>query len=198
MNLAKTMPAGIKALVRQVVRKFGFDVIRYHPWHERSLPADLSDDEGYILARVSEYTMTSVERQVALVQAVRHIVRSGIPGCMVECGVWKGGSSMICALALILEEDTNRTLYLYDTFEGMTPPNDIDKTVNGEQAAVLLANDTEDGWIRCLATMDEVRQNLQSTGYPEQKIQLVQGPVEKTLPTHAPNEPIALLRLDTD
>src|SRR5580658_6700162 len=41
---------------------------------------------------VKELTMTSLERVFALVEAVRYIVRANIPGALVECGVWKGGS----------------------------------------------------------------------------------------------------------
>ena len=39
---------------------------------------------------------------------------------------------------------------------------------------------------------------MYSTGYLKEKINLIQGSVEKTLPLNKPDEPIALLRLDTD
>ncbi len=48
-----------------------------------------------------------------------------------------------------------------------------------------------------IAGFDEVRDSVQGTGYPEDKIHFVQGGVEETVPEHAPAE-IALLRLDTD
>jgi hypothetical protein len=49
----------------------------------------------------------------------------------------------------------------------------------------------------CVAGVQSVRKNVLSTGYPEEKLHLVQGKVEDTLPAAAP-ERIALLRLDTD
>ena len=49
----------------------------------------------------------------------------------------------------------------------------------------------------CIADEDDVRRNLASTGYPMDRVQLVRGKVEQTLPEFAP-ERIALLRLDTD
>src|SRR5579872_3211964 len=53
---------------------------------------------GEIIDRVKPYTLTSYERIAALVDATRHIVRAGIPGAIVECGVWRGGSIMAAAL----------------------------------------------------------------------------------------------------
>ena len=48
-----------------------------------------------------------------------------IPGDIVECGVWKGGSMMVCALTLLAKSE-RRNLWLFDTFEGMPPPTKID------------------------------------------------------------------------
>jgi len=44
---------------------------------------------------------------------------------------------------------------------------------------------------------ETVYKNLLTTGYPEERIHMVRGPVEETLPQQAP-ERLALLRLDTD
>src|SRR6202021_687648 len=46
------------------------------------------------------YTMTSTERLYALFNAVNFVVKAGVEGDFVECGVWKGGSVMMIALAL--------------------------------------------------------------------------------------------------
>ncbi|MCW2967337.1 MAG: macrocin O-methyltransferase, partial [Solirubrobacteraceae bacterium] len=43
----------------------------------------------------------------------------------------------------------------------------------------------------------DVRNTVLGTGYPPERIHFVRGPVEETLPEHAP-ERLALLRLDTD
>jgi len=45
--------------------------------------------------------------------------------------------------------------------------------------------------------LEEVRHNLSNVGYPDDRIKLVKGLVEATLPNKAPSK-IALLRLDTD
>ena len=142
--------------------------------------------------------MTSVERQLALIQAVRYLVRRGIPGSFVECGVWRGGSSMATALTLAQEGDTSRDLYLFDTFEGMTPPTDRDKSSEGVLAKTYLDRQRKGSGYWCYADLDDVRTNMTSTNYPTDRLHFVKGPVEETIPSQSPAGPIALLRLDTD
>ena len=189
----------MKKLVRAVVHAIGFDIVRYQPTSgTASLPPDLSDNDRAVLERIAGYSMTSVERQISLVQAVRYLVRRGIDGCLVECGVWRGGSSMATALTLAQEGDTGRHLYLFDTFEGMTPPTAADKTADGISAQTYLDRDVDKTGYWCVAGIDDVRQNMASTGYPQDRIHFVKGAIEATIPTQSPSGPIALLRLDTD
>jgi O-methyltransferase len=84
-------------------------------------------------------TMRSVERLYALYKAVGHVVQHDIPGDFVECGVWRGGSVMMMALAL-QGLGATRTIHCYDTFEGMPPPTGADvRDETGEEAAAILA-----------------------------------------------------------
>src|SRR5919112_280289 len=71
-------------------------------------------------------TMTSIERMYALYQATRYVAARDIPGDLVECGVWRGGSVMLMATALLAVGRADRTIWLYDTFDGVTPPTDHD------------------------------------------------------------------------
>jgi hypothetical protein len=119
------------------------------------------------------------------------VVRNRIAGDMVECGVWKGGSVMAMALTLLQLGERDRSLYLFDTFSGMTPPSDVDVDYQGQQAQVILDA------VRCEASQQEVENAVFSTGYDREKIHFVPGRVEETIPAYAP-ESIALLRLDTD
>jgi predicted O-methyltransferase YrrM len=154
-------------------------------------PPDFDASDVEIIRAVEPYTMTSTERIHALIQAVRHIVRNRIPGDMVECGVWKGGSVMAMALTLLQLGDHDRSLYLFDTFSGMTTPTDRDVDFEGQQAQTILDE------VRCEASQQDVENAVFSTGYDREKIHFVGGRVEETIPAHAP-ELIALLRLDTD
>ena len=106
---------------------------------------------------------------------------------------------MAAAEALRKQGDLARELFLYDTFEGMTAPGDLDKTWAGEPAMGLLAvdPDREKNLLWCYSTLETVQQGMQSVGYPEDRIHYVRGKVEDTIPATLPGE-IALLRLDTD
>ena len=165
---------------------------------DEELPADLTDAERATLDAVRPYTMTSVERIVALTQAVEYIQRTGIEGPVVECGVWRGGSMMAVARTLLETGAADRDLYLFDTYEGMSPPTEADRDLTGEAARKLLdSSSREDDEVWCYADTADVRRNVESTGYPKDLLHFVEGKVEDTIPERSPGE-IALLRLDTD
>jgi O-methyltransferase len=190
----------IRSSLQRFFNAMGFEVRRRRGvGTSLKLPEDASPADAFIIQQISSYTMTSVDRQLALIQAVRHITAHRIPGSLVECGVWKGGSAMAMALTLIDEGDVQRDLRLYDTFEGMPPPQDIDRTADGTLAQTHLDRDpNREAWTWAVAGMEEVRQNMGSTGYPLERITYIKGPIETTIPAESPTGQIALLRLDTD
>jgi len=154
------------------------------------------------IAAVSEATMTSPERILALCEAVEYIQQQQIEGDVVECGVWKGGSMAAVARTLNRMQNTDRLLWLFDTFEGMSAPTEDDVDYLGQPADQLLDNAPqsqaelrESIWCRC--SLDGVRDTMQQTGYPSDQFRFVKGKVEQTLTETIP-EKIALLRLDTD
>ena len=183
----------IRAQVRRLLRRSGVTVSRF--------PASDFDAEFVELFRsVRDYTMTSPERVFALRDAARYVSRAQVPGAVVECGVWRGGSMMAVARTLLDAGDSTRDLHLFDTFSGMVEPGAEDRRGRDQRSARdLLARadrgDPESVW--CVATVGEVRTSLSRVGYPMERIHLVEGKVEDTIPEHAP-ERIALLRLDTD
>ncbi|MCX5082084.1 TylF/MycF/NovP-related O-methyltransferase [Streptomyces sp. NBC_00401] len=161
------------------------------------LPEDYDDEAKDIIRAVKPYTMTSPERLNAFILATRHIVKHDIPGDIVECGVWRGGSMQACAKALLAQGDTERDLYLFDTYEGMTPPTEQDLRRDGKSAEELLAAQGKDRPIWAVATLDDVKSGFRSVPYPEDRLHFVRGKVEDTVPRQAP-EQISILRLDTD
>ncbi len=202
------------SLIRAVTRCLGFDLVRWPPatWSPatESAPALASpaphgpaeqlqvDPDGQLLRRVAKFTMTSVARQRALIDAVRYVASRELPGSIVECGVWRGGSSMLAALVLQQCRDLDRDLYLFDTFTGMTPPSEYDVAMDGISAQQHLINDRGKQLVWCIAELEDVRHNMYATGYPAERIHFIQGPVEQTVSESFPAGSIALLRLDTD
>ncbi|TWA80504.1 macrocin-O-methyltransferase TylF [Azospirillum brasilense] len=164
-----------------------------------SFTPDLDPEFIDIYERCRGATMTTVERMFGLYKAVRYVVEAGIPGALAECGVWKGGSVMLMAETLRLLGCNDRPLYLFDTFDGLPLPGDLDIAFDGDAAMDLMLRTPKDApdSIWCVAAEEEVRRNLLCTGYPESMIYFVPGRVEETIPDQAP-ERLALLRLDTD
>ena len=187
------------SLWENVLRGIGVSRIRKGDWlRYLSFPEDFDERHIRLHRRVERFTMTRPERIFALHEAIRYIVKSGLSGSFVECGVWKGGSVMAMAYTLMdLAEE--RDIHLFDTFEGMTEPTEHDVTVKGSEALPIFRQKqtgrTSSHWD--YASLEEVKKNVISTGYPSSRFHFCKGRVEETLPDHAPDE-IALLRLDTD
>jgi hypothetical protein len=163
------------------------------------LPADYDDAVVDTIVRVRRHTMTSPARLNALINSVEHVVSSKTPGAFAECGVWRGGSMMAVALTLLRLGETDRELYLFDTYSGMTAPSeqDVDSAYDGFSLSGMWQRRSRGGRRWHGVPADRVRDVMASTGYPFERVHLVEGPVEETLPAAAPSE-IALLRLDTD
>lgn len=188
----------LQTTLRALARRLGFDVVRYSG-SAPEFPPDFDAETIATIRMARPYTLTSPERIFALCQAVRYLAAAAVPGDIVECGVWRGGSMMAAADTLLRLGDTSRRLFLYDTFEGMPPPGSVDVAHDGESAGARMARsdraDPRSVWAH--ASLDEVRTNLAGCGYPAGQIVYVPGRVEATLPDSAPPT-IALLRLDTD
>jgi hypothetical protein len=164
------------------------------------LPPDYEPELERTIRRVRRYTMTTPRRIAALCDSVEYAVRAEVPGAIVECGVWKGGSMMAAALTLLRVGATDRDLYLFDTFQGMPPPTSEDtlSAYDGYSPMRHWRRRQREGhntWHYVPAA--EVRAALLSTGYPAERLHLVEGRVEETLPGRAPDQ-VAVLRLDTD
>jgi O-methyltransferase len=190
----------INSLLRSGFRKLGLDVHRHHPGvGGNTADSDFSDADRALIKRVKPFTMTTPERIVGLRAAVQYVCANRLPGDFVECGVWRGGSTMAAALTFMEMGDTSRDLWLFDTFEGMPPPKDMDVRYDGVSAQALLGTHakTTDDHYWAIAPLNEVHANLTATGYPSEKWHCIKGRVEETIPAQAPAD-IALLRLDTD
>jgi hypothetical protein len=187
----------MKKWIRSQIRKLGIDIVRHSNSEGIVFPPDISEPERRIIRQALPHTMTSIDRLVSLVHATNFVVKNRIPGSIVECGVWQGGSIMACALTLLELGDVSRDLYLYDTFEGMPEPTSKDRSFDGQSAIKQLNREKFGTGVWCRAGIEHVRENVLSTKYPNLQLHFIQGKVEDTIPGQIP-EKIAILRLDTD
>lgn len=189
----------MKAAIRKMLNSFGYEIVKTN---KIGISTDILSDEKFmeIYEECRAYTMTSPERMYSLYNSVNYVVDNDIKGDFVECGVWRGGSSMLIAKCLIKRGQQNRKIYLYDTYEGMSKPEDIDITVDSNEGAQAKFDETslsEDSSDWCYASIEEVKENMAKTGFKSDNLHFIKGKVEDTIPGTIP-EKIALLRLDTD
>ncbi len=128
------------------------------------------------------YTMLGCRRGRTLFRLAREVDRRSIPGALVDCGVWNGGST-----ALLSAGAPSREVYAFDSFEGLPAP---DEQVDGEHTV------DREGW--CLGVEDNVRDALRRFGSP-QRLHIVKGWFEDTFPREVGSVgPIAVLHADGD
>ncbi len=190
----------MKNIIFKIFKKIGYSIVKTDT-QITSQYIDIKDKEFWEIYNLcSSYTMTSVERMFALYSSVNYVLKNNIKGDFVECGVWRGGSAMLIAKILSKKNITDRKIYLYDTFEGMTEPTEKDVDLKGKNAKdsyeEILKNSNEPGW--CFANLIDVKSNMNLTKFTENNIIYVEGKVENTIPSIVPPSSIALLRLDTD
>ena len=158
-----------------------------------------------IYQKVQQYTMLTLDAAYANYKIINYLEDNNIQGDIVECGVWRGGSCMLIALALMQRGNTSRKIYLYDTYSGMTEPTEKDDSAIDNRHASLLIKEMRENkkykygtsnW--CEASIEDVKENLKSTGYPLENLFFVKGDVNDTLKEPIVNQLISFLRLDTD
>lgn len=124
---------------------------------------------------------------------VRHLVElaivEGLPGDIVETGVWRGGASIMAKAVIEAYGDRHRKVYLADSFEGLPPPNaekyPQDAQLHLEQYSDLAVSE------------EQVRANFAEMGLLDSRVITVKGWFRDTMPTF-PVKTIAVLRLDGD
>lgn len=184
-------------ITNKLFQKTGYrlaKIAQFEQW-----PPDIEPAFIALYNQVGPHTMVNVERTYALYQAIEYIHSNKIAGDLVECGVWKGGSMMLAALTLKKIGDTSRHIYLYDAFKGLPPPTEKDIFVRSGQPIMDVWEKTKMEGVNlwCYATKEECERNMRAIGYPMEKIHIVDGWVEDTIPQNTPRQ-IALLRLDLD
>lgn len=149
--------------------------------------------------KVSTHTMVSFERLATLWLQVRYLDRLGIPGNFVECGVWRGGSCGMMALAHQQSGRARREIHMFDSFEGLPEP----KAADDGAKAVVYSSQHAGGALnpigKCVGPLDDNRELMEKiVGYPKNLLHYHKGWFEETVPKLQDFGPIALLRLDGD
>ena len=189
----------IKSITKAAINNFGYDV---RIFNLASFPPEFSsrDIEIFNFIRNNNLSMVSRERLIATISACKYAVANNIEGDFVECGVWRGGNS-IAAKMIFEEYKSDKKVFLFDTFGGMTEPTIEDVRANGDKKAFTEfennKKDSHNEW--CYASIEDVQQNFAKSGVDVSNVHFIKGDVCQTLldKTVVPGK-ISVLRLDTD
>jgi O-methyltransferase len=191
----------LKSLVKKALNNAGYEIRRNSKTRiDAGMPVELNAAEREIIKYVmfEKLTMVSLERLYTTVMACKHALDRGIEGDFVECGVWRGGNAIAAAEIFKLYK-SNKSVWLFDTFKGMTAPTDSDvKASDGKTAKdkyIADQKETHNEW--CYASIGDVRQNFANRGLTS-NIFFVEGDVCQTLDRVMVPNKICVLRLDTD
>jgi hypothetical protein len=139
-----------------------------------------------LFRKIRGYSMLSTERRIALYRLAREVEKRGVPGDVVECGVWNGGSAAILAFA-IRHSASGRLLWLFDSFQGLPAPSPED----GQAAREQFRADWCRGDPTCVAAA------LQKSGLGGERVRVVPGWFQEVFP-RIQIDRIALLHIDAD
>ncbi|MZP29456.1 hypothetical protein GTO91_07025 [Heliobacterium undosum] len=147
---------------------------------------------------VRDYTMVSEERLDNVYRLTKEAERSRLPGAFVECGVWRGGCAAVMA-TVAKEAGNGRVIHLFDSFEGLPEPTDLDGDLAKDYSGGRKTGRLETIG-KCVGPLDDVRELFfERLAIDETKVRVHRGWFQETLPNLGDEmEPIAILRLDGD
>lgn len=133
-------------------------------------------------------TMVGMQRLDNVQRCVTDVLRQGVPGDLIETGVWRGGTTIFMRAILAAFEDTDRRVWVADSFQGLPAP-DPKYYAPGESLTLDLP------WLAI--SLDQVKSNFTRYGLLDSQVEFLPGWFKDTLPT-APIEQLAVIRLDGD
>lgn len=193
----------ILRLFKSLFKKINYDLRKVEQYNlEKDFP-EVTEFEKNLFEISADYTMTSNERIFSLIKSIDFIRHNNVQGDFVECGVWRGGN-LIIFQKLIEKYNLKKKIYAFDTFEGMSKPEEIDKTFDGKSSIELLEKlnkrnvDRDNNILIADCSLEKVKENFKKFSSQENLI-CIKGKVEETLEKkdNLPDK-ISILRLDTD
>jgi O-methyltransferase len=133
-------------------------------------------------------TMIGLARLDNVHHCVCDVLERGVPGDLIEAGVWRGGTTIFMRAILAAYGETSRMVWVADSFQGLPKPS-------GKYEADI----GDDHWTyqELAVSPEEVRRNFERYGLLDDQVRFLEGWFQDTLPS-APIEKLAVARLDGD
>jgi len=135
------------------------------------------------------HTMIGLKRLDNLEFCIAEVIAKGVPGDLIETGVWRGGATIFMRAMLKAYGVTDRRVWVADSFEGLPPPN----TAKYPRDAASRLHEARE----LAVSLEEVKTNFDRYGLLDDQVRFLKGWFRDTLPA-APIERLAVLRLDGD
>lgn len=190
----------IKYSIKLMLRSIGWKLSRYPINSCATVELDKADIDLIKHVLDCKYTMTSFLALENTLKSFKYCVENNIPGDFVECGIWRSGNGIV-AKKTFEKLGSEKTVWMLDTFAGMTEPESIDISAESNESAKyeFTKNQREFHNAWCHASLEEVMNNPSMSGIDIESVNFIKGDVCEKLNTKE-NLPgsICVLRLDTD
>lgn len=134
-------------------------------------------------------SMIGLRRMDNLQHCIETVLCEDVPGDLIETGVWRGGATIFMRAVLKVHDDTNRTVWVADSFEGLPKPN-VDRYPADR-------GDVHHSYVELRTGVEQVKANFRRYGLLDDQVRFLVGWFKDTLPT-APIDQLSILRLDGD
>ncbi|MGH8983462.1 MAG: TylF/MycF/NovP-related O-methyltransferase [Acidimicrobiia bacterium] len=134
-------------------------------------------------------TMVGLRRLDNVEECIADVLRRGVPGDLLEAGVWRGGTTILMRAVLAAYEDDERRVWVADSFQGLPKP---DPESFPADAGLDYTSQAE-----LSVGVRQVRMNFARYGLLDDRVAFLPGWFKDTLPS-APVERLAVMRLDGD
>ena len=134
-------------------------------------------------------TMIGRERLNNLQQCIATVLAENVPGDLMECGVWRGGSTIFMRAMLKAYGDAARQVWVADSFQGLPPPDETSFKAD--------AGATFHQYEQLAVSLEQVKANFARYGMLDERVRFLKGFFKDSLPT-APVAQLAVLRADGD
>lgn len=182
--------------LRSFLARYRLQIVepRWVPW-DPGFPNTSADELLRLRSRglgwpARAQTLIGLQRLDNIQYCVETVLQEGVPGDLIETGVWRGGACIFMRAILKAHGDQTRAVWLADSFTGLPLPNAADYPAD--------AGDKHHAWNDFFAvSRAEVEANFRRYGLLDGRVRFLEGWFKDTLPT-APIERLAVMRLDGD
>ena len=135
------------------------------------------------------HTMIGIPRMNNIRHCVEHVLSHGVPGDLIETGVWRGGATIFMRGILKAYGVTDRRVWVADSFAGL-PKADFTNYPREEPYEFHKMS-------QLAVSLEEVQRNFERYGLLDDQVRFLKGWFKDTLPA-APIDQLAVMRLDGD